>query len=273
MAFNRSFGPTLYMGLMISLLALIAAGSGLFIDSIYENAEKAGYFPEDLHAGTYSQDLMSVAASIGLFVLSAVMIKRKPDLKKKVTSLALIGYFLYGYGLLAIGGTYTIIYPIYLIILGLSIFSIILGLVPFSEKELLKIKLPRALEKTTAWFLLIIALVFNILWFMMIIATSIENERPEAYPVFIMDLCVVMPFFVITAIMLLKRICLGRVLMGIALVKIITLILSVVIGESIAPLYDMEVNYPMIGIYSVVLIFSFVLSYYYFRSLDRGAAS
>jgi uncharacterized membrane protein YdjX (TVP38/TMEM64 family) len=140
------------------------------------------------------------------------------------------------------------------------------GLLSFDRKELNSFSLPGSLKKTSAVYLLLIAFIFNLLWFLMIIGTSLENDRPEAYPVFIMDLCLVMPFFITTAIMLLKRIEFGKVLLGIALVKIITLILSVVIGEIIAPLYDMKANYPMIAIYSAVLIFSFILSIFYFSN-------
>lgn len=256
------------IGAIIAILAIAASLSGLFYQPLYDDAHDAGVFPEELHPGTFSQDLITVPVAIGLLVLSIFHLIGVPNIRTRIVQTGLIGYLLYGYGLLTIGGTFTSIYPLYILILGGSTYSMILSLMSFSREEISLIHISNGIRKGTAVYLLIVVAAFTLLWFMMLIPASIDNERIETYPVFVMDLCIVMPFFLFNAIMLLKRTPLGTLLMGVALVKIVTLILSVLIGESLASNYDMEPNLPMIVIYSVILIISTGLLQRYIRSID-----
>jgi len=61
----------------------------------------------------------------------------------------------------------------------------------------------------------------------------------------------------------------GNILAGVALMKILTLCLSLAIGESIAPLYGNPANYVMVAIYSALTIFSFGLGALYILNLKR----
>ena len=94
-----------------------------------------------------------------------------------------------------------------------------------------------------------IVLVFVPMWLIALIPYTIKHLRPEFYAVFVMDLCLVMPAFGIIAVKLLRNKPFGNILAGVALMKALTLCLSVAIGESIGHLYGAATNYPMIAVY------------------------
>lgn len=249
---------TAIITLVLSILAILVALEGLINKNIYEDAISTGVFLETFRAGTLAQDLISVVSGVLLSILSILMI-RKPNHKTFIVILGLIGYFLYGYGLFAVSGLYTSRYVLYMIIFILSMYSLILGLNSYNSSIVKKYVLSKGLRMTIGIFLFIIVMMFVPLWLSTLIPHSIENTLPDFYGVFIMDLCLVMPAFAVIALQLLRKKSFGNVLAGVALMKILTLCLSLVIGESLALKFGMEVNFPMIIIYGVLTIISLVL--------------
>jgi hypothetical protein len=254
--------------LILSVLATFAALAGLLNRSIYDDALATGVHPEALMAGTISQDIISVLAGVILAILSIVFIRRSGN-KLFIVMLGLTGHFFYGYGLYSIQGLYTTIYFVYLLIFGLSVFSLVYGLTSFKLEVAKQYRLPGALRKSTGIVLILVVLVFVSLWLAVLIPNSLKNVRPDAYGVFVLDLAVIMPALGIVAVKLLRNKAFGNIMAGITLVWILTLILSVVIGESFAPLYGMQVNYGMIATYSLIVIYSLWASFLYLRNLEK----
>lgn len=260
---------TAKLTLAIAVFSLLSALLGIFDKSIYDSVVSTGIFAKVMFPGTLSQDIISVVASVILGVFS-ILFLLKPGYKIFITILGLVGYFLYGYGLFVITGLYTSIYMLYMAIFSLSLFSLIIGLSSFDNSEIKKYNLPKSLRKTIAIFLLFIAIMFCALWTSSLIPFTISHTYPDFHGVFVLDLAIVMPAFAIIAIMLLKNNYFGNILAGIAIIKTITLVLSVLIGETIAPIFELKINYVMIVIYSIILVFCIILELMYLKKYKQS---
>ena len=72
-----------------------------------------------------------------------------------------------------------------------------------------------------------------------------------------------MSFFVILVYLLIKNHKLSNVLLGIALIKNITLIIAVTIGEITFPTHGVTIDFGMIFVYSLIIIISSLLFIFY----------
>ncbi|RAJ89899.1 hypothetical protein LX87_05633 [Larkinella arboricola] len=181
-----------------------------------------------------------------------------------------MGTFLYTYGLFAITGYFTSIYPIYLGIFGLSIYSLVFGLSSFKSMTGQLNLLPGRLRRFIAIFLSVICFLFVFLWISVLFPLSSSHSRPDTYAVFILDLCVVLPGLAITAFLLFRSIPFGDLLAGVFLIKVVTLILPVAIGEIILLPHHRLADYGMASIYGVIVVLSLFLSVIYLWKLRIG---
>lgn len=253
---------TAFMALLISILSVYAAWKGLFDKRLYADVVATGIFPTILIPGTFSQDLISLLSGIILALLSLWFL-RQPALMIFVAILGLISYFLYAYGLFVITGAYTSLYLVYLVIWGLSIYSLIFGLASFDMEKVRSLSLASGPRIAIAVFLLVIVAGFVPLWLASLIPYTRTHLRPDFYGIFVMDLGVVMPALGIIAIMLLCRRHFAYILAGVALIKAFTLILSVAVGTAIAPLYELPIDWVMLSVYSAVVLLSLTLGAWY----------
>lgn len=254
---------TAILMLILSLLALEAALTGLIHPQVYWEA-----FAESLLPGTFSQDVISVPAAITLAFMSAQFLKRQ-RYKSFIIMLGLSAYFFYAYGLFTISGNFNQLYPLYLSIFALAIYSLILGLSSFKSAAVLQTQLPDGIRKIIAFYLILIIVVFVPLWLSILIPAVAHQVRPDTYAVLVLDLAVVMPALGATAYMLLRNIPFGNIVAGVALLKSMTLILSVALGTAVAPIYGLPLDYPMLVVYCLVVLISLVLGTVYMLNLIR----
>ncbi len=259
---------TAIITLIVAVLSMLVALEGLVNNAIYQEAISTGVFLEKFIAGTFAQDLISVIGGVILLILSVITIK-KPNHKIFIVILGLVGYFLYGYGLFVVSGLYSSRYVFYMVIFVLSMYSLILGLNSYNSSVVNEYILPRGLRMTIGIFLIVIVVMFVPKWLSDLIPHSINHTLPDFYGVFIMDLCMVMPAFTVIALQLIRKKAFGNILAGVALMKILTLCLSLVIGESLAFKSGMEVDFSMLTIYSLLTVFSLILGWQYLRKFKR----
>lgn len=257
------------MSLIISALAIFASLEGLLNKNLYMDVYKAGSLTTFLVAGSLAQDVISVLLGILLAIISIVFLKN-PNIKTLIAMLGLTSYFFYGYGLYVMQGQYTSIYLVYLAIFGLSIYSLILGLLSFERDEVKLYHLSGALRKSIAVFLMIIVFVLTPIWFLKITGDISKHIPGDTYAVFILDLCIVFPALATTAVMLLRNIPLGNVFAGIVLIKTLTICLSVAFGEWFGPIHGgFQTNYGNIAIFATLTFVSLVLLIFYTRKLKK----
>jgi len=256
------------MTAFLSLLAFYASLRGVFYPQLYTDLLATGAITEFLVAGSIAQDIISLPASAMLLLLSMYLLAR-PSVKPFIIALGLAGYFLYGYGLYAFQGGYTSLYLLYLAIFGLSLYSLITGLLAFRSETLAGINMPLRLRTAIAAFLLSILAILVPLWLIRISGPIAQHIPPDTYGVFVLDLGVVFPAFAIIAYLLLRGRPWGDLLAGVALIKILTLCFSVAFGEWFGPLYRHAApDYTIMLIFAGLTLISLALSWAYLRQLQ-----
>lgn len=260
---------TAIMTLLLSVLAVFASLLGIMDKNLYNDVLKAGTITKFLVTGSIAQDIISVPLGIILAVLSIIFLKCSCK-KTFIVMLGLAGYFFYGYGLYTMQGQYTSIYQVYLIIFGLSLYSLILGLTCFNEDTVKNYQLSKGLQIAISAFLFMIVIVLTPLWLGFSSGDIAKHIPRDTYAVFVFDLSIVFPALAITAVMLLRNIRFGNILAGVALIKAFTVCLSVGFGELFQAYYaKLTPNYGGIIIFSILSVISLILTVLYLINSKR----
>jgi len=217
---------------LTAVLSLIAALVGVFNPVIYSKVVRT--------------DMMTIVASV-IILLLTIRIK-KEDSKKQIVILGILGYLFYAYGIYAIERVYNVLYYFYLAIFGLSFWSIVYGVASIRQEILQKVELPGLMRNISAGFSLFVALVFNALWIIQLLPLIQTGEKIEfLYSVYILDLCFIMPAFMILGIMALRKAGLGLLLIPAMFILGFTLIFSLAVSEMVKPLYDLTITVGELG--------------------------
>jgi hypothetical protein len=238
----RNFKLAKIFWTITTTLTILAALSGVLFKGIYDNLFSADYLP-----GAFSQDVLTI--------LSART--KENDVKNQVVILGLLGSFFYLYGIFTMERVYTWFYLLYAAVFSASFWTIIYSLAGFKAESFTNLRLNSGMLKTTAFFSILIAIIFTFLWTMALIPIMREHNRIEfLYSIYILDLCFVMPAFVITAILSLRRMPLG-ILMGPAIMILgFFVIFPLGLNELAKPSAGMAINY---GPMAISFIFAFLM--------------
>lgn len=213
----------------ILLLAVPAHLIGLLVPSIYR--DPAVVLPQNL--GT---DVVTLGVVIPLLA-GAAIVQRTGSARARIVWLGALGYLVYAYGMYALGVRWNELFLVYVALFGLSLFTLIVGLVGTDAHALrAEITLPPP-ARSAAAYLMGIALLVGALWlaeevrasFSGVVPPSVLQFEAPTNIVHVFDLGVVLPAFVVAAVMLLKDRPWGYVLAGMLLVKAATIGLWVVV--------------------------------------------
>jgi hypothetical protein len=184
---------------VVAILSLTVAVFGVVNPSVYD-----GVIGESIKPGVFSQDILAVVLSVVLLLLAFT--SRESQLRKRVIAHGILGFFFYSYGIYAIERVYNWLYPIYLGIFGLSLFVLIYGVSTVPKNATANLVVPSSVRILGAGYGILIAVIFNVIWFSQLVPLLRRGERIEfTYSIYIIDLSFVMPAFVIAAIMALRR--------------------------------------------------------------------
>lgn len=253
----KNLGANRILWVLTAVLSLIVSLAGVLKSDIY-----AKVISEKIMPGTIAQDLLTIFASLTLLVL-AVLIKEK-DFKKEIIVFGILGYLFYAYRIYVIERVYTVLYFIYLAIFSLSFYSLIYGVSSIKQDIIKKVKLPNRIRKISIGYSLFIALVFSALWVGVLVPLISEGEKIEfMYSVFILDLCFIMPAFVILAVMAVRNNGLALLLTPSMYILGFTLLLPVELGELLKPYYNAPIDFGGMVLYlSISLLFLLITTFY-----------
>jgi hypothetical protein len=220
-----------------ALLAFASALAGILFRDIY-----AGLFPADFLPGAFPQDVLTVLVCITLFVL--IVITKKKDVKKQVIIIGLTGSLFYLYGIFTIERVYNWYYLLYAGVFASSFWSIIYSLSGFRTEAFSGMRLNGGMLKITAISSLFIAVLFISLWIMSLIPLMRDRHRIDyLYSIYILDLCFVMPAFIITAVMALRGKPLGILLAPAVMITGFFVIFPLGLNELAKPFAGMPIGY------------------------------
>lgn len=199
--------------LLINKILFIATGILSLVASIIGVLNPAIYDPvvsDWIKPGMFTQDLIVIMAAIVMIVLSISMQPR--DYRKTIVILGILGFLFYAYGIYAIEQIYTKLYPLYLAILTLGFYVSAYTLANVEHPRIEQLELSPILRYGAAAYGILIAVMFNIIWIGQLFPLIETGDRIEyTFSVYIIDLVFIMPAFVISAVLLIRKHAIGIV--------------------------------------------------------------
>lgn len=246
------------MSFLIGVVALYASLKGVLCINIYQDIYDSGVISRHIIWASKAQDIVSAFIAVGIIIMS-VLNTIKQGFLKSVALIGFVWYFLYAYGLYVMQGAYTSIYPLYLVIFGLSVYAMIIGLNSYSIEETKNSLLSRKLRTMFIIFFIMIVAFLTPIWMMKMLGDVNLRQPGDTYAVFIMDLGVVFPAMIITVYLLVKKSGYAIILAGICLIKTFTLCLSWTFAEWTKPVGGQPVELQMAGTSAVLCVLGLVL--------------
>jgi hypothetical protein len=195
--------------------------------------------------GAQAQDVCSIVVAV---LLVALVSRPRVSARAHLVRLGLLGYLVYSYAIYLTGLEMNRVFLVYVVIESLSGAAFLDGL--------LRLRTPawprtdhRRLERGTGWMLLVVAVLFAGLWLTALVpyaagGPTAEPEGPGGvpYPVFVLDLVVVLPCLAAVGVMLLRGRAIAGPLTVVAMIKIVTLFTALWAGVLAQALTDSDVK-------------------------------
>lgn len=221
---------------LTAALALVASIPGILNPGIYD-----GVVARFLVPGAFAQDIISAIVAVGLLTLAIVGGGRNP--KFELVSLGLLGYLFYAYGIYVIERTYNGFYLVYLAVFTLSFWSIVFACSSLRNDVVQHAQLSDRVRLVSALGALLQPLVFYPLWISMLLPLMASGEQVDSlYSIFILDLCFIMPAFLVLALLMFRRRGTGLVLAPPMYVLGFTLIFSLALAELVKPRFGEQTD-------------------------------
>lgn len=209
---------------LIGMLTLVAAGSGVLVPGFYDGIVDPTYA-----TGTVTADAVSLI-SIPLLGL-CIWLTRRGSLVARTAWIALVAYLGYAYANYAFDRLYTVFFLAYVAIFGLSCMIVLSLLARLDVGQLAEATREMPLRRVTAGFLVFTGLVLYAIELPIILGRIPGNIVSGGTPFMVLDLALVAPLSILTGVWLWRRQPWGAALTGIFLIKAITLMTSFLVAD------------------------------------------
>ena len=128
--------------------------------------------------------------------------------------------------------------------------------------------LPKVLRLVSASGALLQPLIFYPLWIAMLLPLMASGDQIDSlYSIFILDLCFIMPAFLILSVLTYRSRDIGLLLLPALYILGFTLIFSLALGELVKPLFNDPVNLPSFAVSLVLSLFFLVVGFLHLTRL------
>jgi hypothetical protein len=267
-----------------TLVALLVAASvaGLFVHGLYRDTS-------DWIAQTRATDLVTLAVAVPTLVASMLLTARGFQ-GARVVWAGILGYILYMYTIYAFDVAFNPLFLVYVAALSLAFWSLV-ALLSLLDPESFHVRGGSGRTvRGIAVFLLVVAALFFMAWMKDIIPAmlgdttpaSLAKTRQPTNPVEVLDLSILLPLCVLTAIWLWRRRPWGYALAGLVLTTMTIVSVSVVVDMVFEHANDPTISFGMAPVFVGVTLAGLGLLVAYLRNLrqvrdrqvleDRGPA-
>ncbi len=245
-----------------SALVIVSALIGLLQPSIYSRVVAPRILP-----GVFTQDVVALAMALVLLVVAVVY--RGESLRQRIVAHGILAFFLYAYGIYTIERVYTYLYPAYLAILGLSVYGLVYGMATVPRAQLQDLSVRPATRILAGSYGILIAVMFNIVWLSQLVPLISASDRIEyTYSVYVIDLALVMPGFVIASIMAFRKQAMGLSALPTLFLMGFCILSPLSLAELLKPArYGLETDQSGLILYSVLALLFVLLFVVYLTSM------
>jgi hypothetical protein len=196
----------LWLSILASLLAVAGSVIALSVPSIYAGLTPA-FLPQAL-----AQDIANlVVVSPAWLILAALALRG--SLRAYLLWLGVLTFTVYNYVIYTFSIPFGPLFLLWVAVLGLSLYALIGGVTAVDHKAVASSYMSRGAITVIAWFLIVAAFLFGLLWLFEDVPALLSGSRPQSVvdmalptnPVHILDLGFFLPAVIATAVMLLKK--------------------------------------------------------------------
>ena len=254
---------------LIAVLAVIAAGSGLLTD-LYKNDTKSGASQER------GNDLVTLTLCVPLLLLSAYY-AAKGTLRGRLVWTGAVFYFLYTYAMSSFLAVYNSLFLAYVAIFSVSLYTLAVSLLTLNA-ELVKERLTKAPVKITAGFMFAVSATLLLQWLGTIIPPMLAGQKPallETYTTLVvqaMDLGILVPLGIVTGALLLKQNAWGYLLASVFLIKGVTYGTAVLSMGLFQSMDGIAVSLPFVAVLVVLVACALALTVAFYGRMKAPSA-
>lgn len=262
----------LWSTLVLSTLVVTASLFGRLADAPYRS------LPDTTVAAARAQDACSILVAVLLVVLAR---GRVTSTAADLVRLGLLGYLTYSYLIYVTGVPMNRMFLVYVAIVAISGAGLAAGLVRVGVSSPPASTASRRLAQGTGWMLVVTGVLFATLWLSTVLPFVLGGDRPEPegvggapYPVFWLDLAIVLPLIVGVGVLLLRGRASGPPFAAVALIKIVTLFTALWAGPAVALATGADAHLGAdAGPSLVLLVVSAAITTRWLRSFDPPPAT
>ena len=245
------------LAILIIPLALLAAGAGVFWQGTgtpYPFKTLRGETVTIRGHGLYQydtvnsssqevgQDVVTLILGVPLLIVGIVL-ARKGSLRGQLLLTGGLGYFLYTYGAMSFLTAFNPFFLIYVSLFSLSLFAFILALSGLNPDEVMNRVSEKFPRRTIAAYFIIVAAFLSLAWLGLVVPPIFTGRPPAGLEsaitmvIQVLDLGVIVPTSLITAVLLLKKHAWGYALSSVVLLKILTMgtaLIAMIISQRMA---------------------------------------
>jgi hypothetical protein len=199
---------TIWLWLSIVAATLAIAGNiiALSINRIYASLTPA-FLPQAL-----AQDIANLALIAPIWLILAALALRG-SLRAYLLWLGVLTFTVYNYVIYTFSVPFGVLFLLWVAVLGMSLFSLIGGVTAVDHKIVASAFTSRRAVLVAAWFLIVTAVLFGLLWLSEDVPALLSNTKPQSVidlaiptnPVHILDLAFFLPAVIVTGVLLIKK--------------------------------------------------------------------
>jgi hypothetical protein len=201
-------GAALWLWLSIAAALLAISGSiiALSLSEIYAGLTPV-FLPQAL-----AQDIANLVLVSPMWLILAGLALHG-SLRAYLLWLGVLTFTVYNYVIYTFSIPFGLLFLLWVAVFGMCIFSLIGGLATIDHKAVASSFTSRRATLVVAWFLIITAVLFGLLWLSEDVPAFLSRSRPQSLvdmalptnPVHILDLGFFLPAVIVTGVLLIKR--------------------------------------------------------------------
>ena len=265
---NRPLKIITFLSLILTVSLAVVSYSGTFVPTTYERDAPS------MAAQGIGQDMVDLFLVVPLLLFSLFLVHRKNRVAYFIFAGTLF-YIIYSFVIYSLGVHFNRLFLWYCLTLGLSLYAFLLTVIQLNQMEVESWFNPKLPVKIIGGYLIFVAVLFYLLWLKDVVPAILNNTIPQTVsdynllvnPVHVLDLSIVLPGFLITAILLIKKHRLGFVFAPIALVFILILTIALIGMVVMLRVKGISDETSVAGIFAFLAMISLIFLVLFFRNL------
>ena len=213
--------------ILLTISLAVVSIFGVFVEKTYEREVAS------MAAQGAGQDLVDLILVVPLMVFSMIFMQKGSKIATFLFGGTVL-YTLYSFVIYALGVHFNNLFLLYCLTLGCSFYLFTLYLLQFNKVDVKEWFTQKVPVRLTGIFFILIAAIFYMMWLKDVVPALLNDTVPESVsdydllvnPVHVLDIAIMLPGLVITAVLLMKGKKLGYIFAPILLVFIIILAIA-----------------------------------------------